>query len=124
MPIIALPSVGEAGLNATLSLRFGRCDNITIVTMEDKNIEAVRVIPIQKDKALGNLGIYIANIIKENAVSDVIVGYIGPKAYQALASREIKIFEIHGNDLVIKNIIELFLQEKLDLLTESNAHLR
>jgi predicted Fe-Mo cluster-binding NifX family protein len=123
MSVIALPSVGKGGLNTTLSLRFGRCENITIVTIEDKSIEAIKVIPIQRDKVLGNLGIYIAKIIKENEVSNVLVGFIGPKAYDALNSKGIGVYKVPNNYIRLKQIIELYNQEKLDLLKESNAHL-
>ena len=123
MPIIALPSNGEGGLNDTLSLKFGRCNNITIVSIEDGNIEAVKVIPIQKNKSLGNLGIYIANIIIDNEVSDVIVSFIGSKAFKAITSKDIKIFQLHDNDIVIKQCIELFTQGTMQMLEEPNAHL-
>ncbi|MFX1532067.1 MAG: NifB/NifX family molybdenum-iron cluster-binding protein [Promethearchaeota archaeon] len=123
MPVIALPSEGEGGLNETLSLRFGRCDNLTIVTIEKENIEAVKVIPIQKDKAFGNLGIFVANIIKENRVSDVIVRFIGSKAYKALSFENVKIFQALEKDLNIKQCIDLFTQGKIHLLKEPNAHL-
>ncbi|MFW9940422.1 MAG: NifB/NifX family molybdenum-iron cluster-binding protein [Candidatus Thorarchaeota archaeon] len=123
MPVIALPSEGEGGLNETLSLRFGRCDNLTIVTIEKENIEAVKVIPIQKNKAFGNLGIFVANIIKENRVSDVIVRFIGSKAYKALSSENVKIFQALKKDLSIRQCIDLFTQGKIHLLKEPNAHL-
>ncbi|MFW9877148.1 MAG: NifB/NifX family molybdenum-iron cluster-binding protein [Candidatus Thorarchaeota archaeon] len=123
MSNIALPSIGEGGLNGVLSLRFGRCENIIIVTLKEKSIEAVKVIPIQKNKAFGNLGIYIANIIIENSASDVIVSFIGSKAYKSLSSKMIKIFQASSKDLVVKQCIELFIQGKLPLLKEPNAHL-
>ena len=123
MPNIALPSIGEGGLNGVLSLRFGRCDNIIIVSLKEKSIEAVKVIPIQKNKALGNLGLYIADIIIENSATDVIVGFIGSKAYMTLSSKMIKVFQISDKDLVIKQCIEWFIQGKLQLLKEPNAHL-
>jgi predicted Fe-Mo cluster-binding NifX family protein len=123
MSNIALPSIGEGGLKGVLSLRFGRSDNIIIVSLKEKSIEAVKVIPIQKNKALGNLGMYIANTILENSASDVIVSFIGSKAFQTLSSKMVKIFQVATKDLVIKQCIELFIQDKLPLLKEPNAHL-
>lgn len=123
MPVIALPSNGDGGLNDSLSIRFGRCDNITIVTMEDKNIVAVKVIPIQKDKAMGNLGTYVAKVIKEDRASGVIVKFIGSKAYRALSSENIHIFRISDKDLLVRQCIELFNREEMELLKAPNAHL-
>lgn len=123
MPVIALPSNGDGGLTDSLSVRFGRCDNITIVTMEEKSIVAVKVIPIQKDKAFGNLGIYVAKLIKENRVSDVIVKFIGLKAFKALSSENIQVYNISGKDLEVKQCIEMFNRGEMQLLKDSNAHL-
>ncbi|MFX1389981.1 MAG: NifB/NifX family molybdenum-iron cluster-binding protein [Promethearchaeota archaeon] len=123
MSVIALPSNGEGGLNDSLSTRFGRCNNITIVSIEDRSIIAVKVIPIEGDKTRGNLGIYISKLIKENKVSEVIVKYIGSKAYKALSSENIQIFNIIDKDLSLKECIEKFNQGDLQQLESPNAHL-
>lgn len=123
MPIIALPSNGEGGLNDSLSSRFGRCDNITIVSIEQDNIVAVRVIPIEVDKAMGNLGIYVSKLIKENNASKVIVKYIGSKAYKTLSSENIQIFNISDKDIVVKECVERFIRGDIQLLENPNAHL-
>ena len=123
MSVIALPSNGDGGLKDSLSARFGRCENITIVSIEDKNIIAVKVIPIEGDKAMGNLGIYVSKLIKENRASKVIVKYIGSKAYKALTSENIQIFNISDKNLGIKACIERFIQGDVHLLESPNAHL-
>jgi predicted Fe-Mo cluster-binding NifX family protein len=123
MPVIALPSKGEGGLNDYLSTRFGRCDNITIVSIEEKSIVAVKVIPIEGDKAFGNLGIYISKLIKENKASAAIVRFIGSKAFKALSSQNIQIFKIDDNDLEVKTCIEKYFHREVELLESPNAHL-
>ena len=123
MLVIALPSNGDGGLNDSLSIRFGRCDNATIITMEDKDIVAVKVIPIQKDKAMGNLGTYVANLIKENKASELIVKFIGFKAFKKLSSENMHIFNISDKSMNLKQCIEVFNRGKMQLLKEPNAHL-
>ena len=84
MPIIAVPSEKNGGLNDFLNLRFGKCNSITIISIEDENIESVKVVPIYRTETIGNLGIHIAEIIGQNKVSNVVIGYIGKKAFQSL----------------------------------------
>ncbi len=123
MPTLAVPSAGKGGLNDALNLRFGKCDSITIVFVEDKNIKAVKTIPIHISETIGNLGIYVANIVQNNGASDVIIRYIGHKAFQLLSSYKIKIFKTTNEKLTVKKSIELYIQRKLKLITEPNAHL-
>lgn len=123
MPIIAVPSKGSGGLNELLNLRFGKSESITLVSIENHNIKAVKVIPIYSTEAIGNLGIHIAEIIGTNKASDTIVRYIGHKAFQSLNAQKVKIFYAIEDNLTIKQCINLFIEGKLPKLTEPNAHL-
>ena len=123
MPIIAVPSKNNGGLNDFLNLRFGRCNNITFISIEDKNIKSVKVVPIYTTEIIGNLGIHAAEIIKQNKGSDVIIGYIGKKAFQSLNSQNIKIFQTLKEGITVKKCIDLFIQGILTEVKESNAHL-
>ncbi|MFX1256664.1 MAG: NifB/NifX family molybdenum-iron cluster-binding protein [Promethearchaeota archaeon] len=123
MPIIAIPSKEDGGLNDFLNLRFGRCENITFVSIENNDIKKVKVIPIYITEAIGNLGIHLAEIIAQNNASVVIVKYIGHKAFQFLRSHNIRIFQASEEKLTIKQCIDLFIKKKLIEATESNAHL-
>ncbi|MFX0028666.1 MAG: NifB/NifX family molybdenum-iron cluster-binding protein [Candidatus Hermodarchaeota archaeon] len=123
MPVIALPSEGEGGLNDSISVRFGKCSSITIVSIEQKSIVAVKVIPVGRNIVLGNLGVYIAKLIRENNASDVIVKFIGSKAYHALSSENIHIFKVSNKDLDIKQCIDMFKRGEILLLEGPNSHL-
>ena len=123
MLIIAVPSKGDGGLNNFLNKRFGRCDSITIISIEDDIIKAVKAIPIYATETIGNLGIYVAEIVRKNRASDVIIRYIGPKAFQSLNSQNIKIYQSPDEDLSVKECIDLFIQGKLTMIKESNSHL-
>jgi len=123
MPIIAIPSKGSGGLNEFLNPKFGKSDSITLVTLENRNIKAVKVLPIYSTEAIGNLGIYISELIGKNMASDTIVRYIGHKAFKSLNAQNVKIFNVIDENLTIKQLIDLFIQGKLQILTEPNAHL-
>ena len=123
MPIIAVPSEKNGGLNDFLNLRFGRCNSITFISTEDKNIKSVKVVPIYTTEIIGNLGIHAAEIIRQNKSSNVIIGYIGKKAFQSLNSQNIKIFQAIDERITVKKCIDLFIQGKLTEVKESNAHL-
>lgn len=123
MLIVAVPSKGSGGLNELLNRRFGKSDSITLVSIEDQNIKSVKVRPIYSTEAIGNLGIHIAEIIGKNKASDTIVRYIGHKAFQSLNAQNVKIFHAIDENLTIKQHIDLFIQGKLQTLTEPNAHL-
>lgn len=123
MPIIAVPSKGSGGLNEFMNPRFGKSDSITLVSIEEHNIKAVKVLPIYSTEAIGNLGIYIAELIGKNMASDTIVRYIGHKAFKSLNAQNVKIFNAIDETLTIKQLIDLFIQGKLQILTEPNAHL-
>lgn len=123
LPIIAVPSNGNGGLNEIMHMRFGRCDSITIATIENNNVKAIKAIPIYVSEEIGNLGIYVANIVINNSATGVIVKYIGSKAFQSLFSQNIKIFQAPHEKLTIKQSIELYIQGNLQELTEPNAHL-
>lgn len=123
MPIIAIPSKGSGGLNEFLNPKFGRSDSITLVSIEDRNIKAVKIIPIYSAEAIGNLGIHVAEIIGKNNASDAIIRYIGHKAFQSLNTQNVKLFYAVDESLTIKQYIDLFIQGKLPTLTEPNAHL-
>lgn len=123
MPIIAIPSKGSGGLNEFLNPKFGKSDSITLVTLENRNIKAVKVLPIYSTEAIGNLGIYISELIGKNMASDTIVRYIGHKAFKSLNAQNVKIFNVIDETLTIKQLIDLFIQGKLQILTEPNAHL-
>lgn len=123
MPILAVPSEKNGGLNDLLNLRFGKCNSITFVSIEDENIESVKVVPIYTTEIIGNLGIHAAEIIKQNKASNVIIGYIGKKAFQTLNSQKIKVFRTLDERITVKKCIDLFIQGKLTETMESNAHL-
>lgn len=123
MTILAVPSKGNGGLNDVMEKRFGKCESITLVSLKNKNIESVKIIPILATDVMGNRGIHIANLIENNNASITFVRYIGIKSFNSLKSQNIEIFQISTDNLKVKKCIDFYIQGKLSILTESNAHL-
>ncbi|MHA2180138.1 MAG: NifB/NifX family molybdenum-iron cluster-binding protein [Promethearchaeota archaeon] len=123
MITIGLPSKGNGGLNESIEERFGKCESITLVSLKNNNIDAVKTFLIQSNEVIGNMGTNIASLVINNKVSIVLVQYIGSKAFKLLKSQDIKIFQIVKDKLAIKECIKLYLQDKLTILKQPNSHL-
>jgi len=123
MTIIGLPSKGNGGLNESIEKRFGKCESITLVSLKNKNIAAVKTFFIHSNEVVGNMGTNVANLVNNNKASIVIVQYIGSKAFKLLKSQGVKIFQIVKDELIIKECIKLYLQDKLAILEQPNSHL-
>ncbi|MHA2049905.1 MAG: NifB/NifX family molybdenum-iron cluster-binding protein [Promethearchaeota archaeon] len=123
MLTIAVPSNQNGGLQELIKERFGKCESLTLVSLEDKEIKAVKTIPIHVTERAGNLGIHVANVVKNNDSSISLVRYIGEKAFQSLKNQDIQILQIPDKNLTVRECVELHIQGKLKSLLEQNAHL-
>lgn len=86
-------SVQEQSSESKVDQRFGRCNAFAILDTESGNLEFV---PNQeKDKGSG---INAANTVLKYNPDAVIVGNIGPKAFQVLSKAGVTIYEgLTGN---------------------------
>ncbi|MFX1554238.1 MAG: NifB/NifX family molybdenum-iron cluster-binding protein, partial [Promethearchaeota archaeon] len=121
MSIIAVPSMGNGGLNDEMSPRFGRCASFTFVELENDEIKAVRAVPNPAANAMGGAGVQATQIIGNNGASVVIVGFLGPNAANGLNALNIKILQAPNEVITIKEIINLYLQGKLPTINTSNV---
>jgi predicted Fe-Mo cluster-binding NifX family protein len=121
MTIIGLPSVGNGGINANVSPRFGRCQSFTFVTVEDGEIKEVKTVPNSAANAMGGAGIQAAQIIGNNGASEVIVGFLGPNAAQGLGSLNLKIYQLPNQQITVKQAIDLYLKGELQEISRANV---
>jgi len=120
MVVIVIPSLRLGGLKEFLSAKFGKSDSFTFLTIEDNAVKEVKVIqnpPMGED---GGFGIRAAKIIKEHGANELIVGIIGPNAFHTLNSLNIKIYESPNESISIKELLALYLEEKLQIIKSSN----
>jgi predicted Fe-Mo cluster-binding NifX family protein len=121
MVIIAIPSDGEGGLKDKMNSRFGRCSSFTFVTVENNEITGVKTVPNPASEAMGGAGIQAAQIVANNGANELIVGFLGPNAAQSLNALNIKIFQAPNQELTIKEIVDIRLKGKMDLISSANV---
>lgn len=121
MVIVGIPTFGDKGLNEVMNDRFGRCNSFTFVTIENNEIVEVKSVANDAQGAMGGAGIQAAQIIGNNGATEVIVGNLGPNAANSLSALNIKIYQPQGRSLTVKELIDLRLSGKLQVLTSSNV---
>jgi len=121
MVIIGIPTFGNKGLSEVMNDRFGRCSSFTFVTIENNEIVEVKTVANDAQGAMGGAGIQAAQTIGNNGATEVIVGHLGPNAMNSLSALNLKIYQSQGGNLTVKELIDLHLSGKLQVLTASNV---
>ncbi|MFX0139963.1 MAG: NifB/NifX family molybdenum-iron cluster-binding protein [Candidatus Hodarchaeota archaeon] len=121
MGIVAIPSMGKGGLNDKMCPRFGRCTSFTFVELEKDEIIAVKTIPNPAAGAMGGAGVQATQIIGNNNADTVIVGFLGPNAAKGLKAINIKILQAPNKEMIVKEILDLYLEDKLEEITSANV---
>ena len=121
MVIIAVPSFGNGGLNELMNPRFGRCVSFTFVNIEGGEIKEVKAVPNTAANAMGGAGIQAAQLVANNGATEVVVGSLGPNAYQSLAALNLKINQAPNQQITVKECIDLYLQGKLQQVGSSTV---
>jgi predicted Fe-Mo cluster-binding NifX family protein len=118
---IAIPTHGNGGLNELMNSRFGRCDTFTFVTIEKNQISEVQSVENHARGGSGGAGIQATQIIGNYHANEVIVDFLGPNAANSLKALNIKIYHAPRRELSVKQLIDLRLNEKLELMTSANV---
>ncbi|MHA1273034.1 MAG: NifB/NifX family molybdenum-iron cluster-binding protein [Promethearchaeota archaeon] len=122
MTKIAIPSMGRGGINDYLNPRFGRADNFTFVTIENGEIVEVISKPNPASTSYGSAGIQASQIMGNEGVDVVIAAFLGPNAFNSLNALGIKIYRAPQEEgITIKELINLFLEGKLQALSNANV---
>jgi predicted Fe-Mo cluster-binding NifX family protein len=121
MEIVAIPSMGNGGLKELMNPRFGRCEQFTIVSIEDGTISEVRTVPNPAASAMGGAGTQASQIVGSHSANAVISGFLGPNAFNALKALNITMYKAPNKDVSIKEVINMYINGELEELTSSNA---
>ena len=121
MEIIAIPSNGKGGLNEDMNPRFGRCSSFTFVSIDNDEISVVKTVMNHANQAMGGAGIQASQIVGTNNADIVIVGNLGPNAAQSLTSLNLKVVQAPNQRLTVKQAIDLYIEGKLQEITNSNV---
>ena len=117
MARICVTSTGNT-LEAQIDPRFGRCAYFVIVDPETLEFEAI---PNAAVSASGGAGIQAAQAVSGKNIEAVVTGSVGPNAYSALASSDIKI--LTGASGTVKSAIEMYKGNKLSqIATPGPSH--
>ena len=121
---IAFPSLNPGGLSANFSSRFGRCDAFTLVIQENGKVIEVIIKENGAKNAMGGAGVNATQIVANMDATDIIVGRLGPNAYEALSKTSMKIHMIDqtpSGSINIKQALELFNQGKITPANSANV---
>ncbi len=121
MVIIAIPSIGNGGLNDDMSPRFGRCGSFTFVELENDEIKSVKTVINHAAEAMGGAGIQATEIVGNNSADIVIAGFLGPNAANALNALKLKIYHAPDKRMTVREVLNLYIQKELDVLTSANV---
>ncbi len=118
MARICITSMGET-LEAQVDPRFGRCAYFIIADSETLEFEAISNAAVM---ASGGAGIQAAQSVSTKDVKAVITGSVGPNAFFALNSSDIKI--LAGASGSVRNAIEMYKASKLEeISTPGPSHM-
>lgn len=107
---IAISASGKS-LENNVSEIFARCPYFVVVEIKDGKIDKTEILENKGANQMGGAGIAVAQLMAEKEVNAVITGNVGPRAFEILRQFGIEIYRGQGK---IKEVIEKFLEEKLE----------
>lgn len=114
--VLAVPSVGEGGLDAERSGHFGRCDCFTLVEIEDGRVLAVRVVDNPPHVEGGCLR--PVELLASHGVNALMVAGIGARPLAGFNDAGIAVyFDVERP--VVGDAVEAFLAGDVELIDPS-----
>ncbi len=115
---VAIPSVGEGGLDGQRSGHFGHCDVFTCVEAIDGQIVSVTTIQNQEHMQGGCM--VPVNLLAEHQVNALIVGGIGMRPLMGFKQVGIDVY--HDAERVdIRPVLEDLLAGKLSIISDDQV---
>lgn len=114
---IGISSSGN-DIGSLLDVRFGRCNYFAIY---DTDTNSVQFIQNPAQSASGGAGTAAAQEMLNNDVEIIITGNMGPNAFGVFKASDIKVYK--SASVPIGNAVQLFLDSKLDMISQAGpAH--
>lgn len=108
---IAVTASNNRGLETEVDPRFGRAAYFAVIDSESMEVE---FIDNSAANASSGAGIEAAQLVSDQGVEGLISVKVGPKAFKALQSADIKIYNVDGGSL--KEAAEAYKAGELDKL--------
>lgn len=99
--IFAITSAGKTE-KSFMDLRFGKCENIVIFNVTTNQYSIVEN-PFKDDK---NSDIQLIEFLKEQGITGIITGEVGPKVSALLNSEKLHLILLHEERIKIDEIMD------------------
>jgi len=114
---IAISALGTT-LDAPIDDRFGRAAHLLLV--ETTTMAVGDIDNTANQQALKGAGLGAAESVSRAGAEAVITGHLGPNAFKALRAAGIPGYGI--TSMSVREAVELFVADKLDLLSEGESN--
>ncbi len=108
--IVAIPSSHPGGLDAMLGAHFGHCDLYTLVTLEDKAVQSVAVIPNVPHQQGGCMA--PVKYLADNGTQALIAGGMGLRPLMGFNQVGISVY-FGGEAQSVSEALNAFIEDKL-----------
>lgn len=116
--IIAIPSTSPGGLEAPLGAHFGHCDLYTIVSVEDKEIKSVEVIPNMPHQQGGCMA--PVQYLADNGANKLIAGGMGLRPLMGFNQVGIEVY-FGGEFQTIGDAVNAFIEGQLPQFSQEHT---
>lgn len=99
--IFAITSSGKTE-KSFMDLRFGKCENVVIFNVSTNQYSVVE----NPFKEAENSGIQLVEFLKEQGVTSIITGEIGPKVSALLEAEKLQLILLHEEKIKIDEIMD------------------
>jgi predicted Fe-Mo cluster-binding NifX family protein len=99
--IFAITSAGKTE-KSFMDLRFGKCENVVIFNVSTNQYSIVE----NPFKEVENGGIQLIEFLKEQGVTSIITGEIGPKVSALLETEKLQLILLHEEKIKIDEIMD------------------
>lgn len=115
---IAVPSMGNGGLDGQRAGHFGHCDVFTFIDVKDGKIEQVTTLN-NKEHVQGGCMVPV-NLLSENKVNALVVGGIGMRPLMGFRQVGIDVYH-DGERSDIKPVVEDLIAGKLAIIDDNQV---
>ena len=116
--IVAIPSSNPGGLDAMLGAHFGHCDLYTLVTIEDKAIQSVNVIPNVPHAQGGCMA--PVQYLADNGTQALIAGGMGFRPLMGFNQVGISVY-FGGDAKNVGEAVNAFIEDKLPQFSQEHT---
>ena len=116
--VIAIPSTSPGGLDSPLGAHFGHCDLYTLVSVENNQVQDVKVIPNVPHQQGGCMA--PVQYLAEKGAKKLIAGGMGMRPLMGFNQVGIEVY-FGGNSKTVGDAVALLVEGKLTQFTQEHT---